>query len=243
MRDAGLHDKVAEFADGVLELLWPARCVGCDLPQTLLCPECESKLELIDQRDACPRCGAPHGRLVCTECAASGTDGAFSFTAARAAGVFEGILAQVITCYKDSGERRLAGVIARLLAIAAGADWRSWADAVVFVPAAASAVRRRGFDHMELVARKLGGMCAIPVVDALICTRRKDQRLLGRAERAENMSGVFELVDGLAAEIADRRILLVDDVFTTGATLDGAAKALLAAGAHEVRALVAARVW
>ncbi|MBQ1559106.1 MAG: hypothetical protein IIZ69_13600, partial [Pseudomonas sp.] len=61
---------LARFWGGAQELLWPTRCVVCDLPGELLCERCRSRLPWIEQRFACPVCGAPFGELTCTECKA-----------------------------------------------------------------------------------------------------------------------------------------------------------------------------
>lgn len=237
MREGVLGDLVEAFE----EMFWPTRCVGCESVGMLLCPECEAALPLIDAATACPRCGAPFGSMVCTEC--GDRSDAFPFSAVRAAGSFEGVLARAIIAYKDAGERRFAEVLARLLAIAAGEDWRQWADLIVFVPASAAAYRRRGFDHMEAVARAMGAMTRLEVCDALVCGRKSDQRLLGRRERRENTAGMFAPVEAELPRLEGADVLLVDDVFTTGATLMAACDALLGASVGEIRVVVAARVW
>ncbi|MDO4850550.1 MAG: ComF family protein [Actinomycetota bacterium] len=229
--------------DAFVELFWPTRCVGCDALGSLLCPECEAALPLIDPVTACPHCGAPFGSLVCTQCTPSRAEGDFPFTGARAAGRFEGAVERMLTLYKDEGETRLAGPIARLLALAAGEDWRSWADVLVFIPDSPEAYRRRGFDHMERVAALVGRMTHIEVCDALVCGKSADQRALGRGGRARNVQGAFVLVDDARPRIRGRHVLLVDDVLTTGVTLSEATRVLLEGGAEEVRAVVCARVW
>ncbi len=223
--------------------MWPARCVGCDLPHVLLCEACEAGLSLIDAAEACPYCAAPGGRILCTECDTAQAYGGFSFTAARVAGTFDGALARMVVMYKDGGERRLAEVMARLMAAAAGSDWRSWAQSVVFVPASGEAYRLRGFDHMELVAKHLCRRLRLPLLDVLYRGQVSDQRGLDRATRASNVSGSFSVLEGRERLILDRNILLIDDVFTTGSTLDAASKALLAAHAREIHVLAATRVW
>jgi len=242
-----MTDAVADAADylaeGFKELIWPTRCVGCDLPGTLLCEECEAALPRIDPDQACPHCGAAHGVILCTECDPAKPNGGFPFQGARAFGRFEGALASMLVLYKDEGEKRLAPIIARLLAITAGSDWRSWADCIVFVPASADAFRRRGFDHMEQVARAMAAQTHIALLDVLARDKVVDQRKLDRQDRAANAAGSFQLLPARALALQDRNVLLIDDVFTTGATLSAAAQALIDAGARAVRVVVAARVW
>lgn len=227
--------------DGFLESFYPARCAICDLPGTMLCEACEQRLCPIDRAVACPRCGAPDGVDQCVACAGQ----TFSFSGARAAGSFDGSFSRLITIYKDAGERRLAPEIARLMVIAAGDDWRSWADGVAFIPDSAAAYRRRGFDHMEEIARVFSAHVRAPFLDVLVSEGTGDQRGLSRLDRAERAAGTFSLVEDEAVlrMVGGRDLILLDDVLTTGATLDAAAATLLEAGAHEVRVVVLARVW
>lgn len=227
------------LAEGLLELVYPARCAVCDKPGTALCDSCERELDLIDASTACPRCGAPFGLGQCVAC--SGQD--FAFSAGRAVGSFDNAFSLLVTVYKDGGERRLAEPIARLMARAAGASWRVWADAVVFVPDSADAFARRGFDHMELIASPFAGYLRVPLLDVVVRGAAADQRGLGRSERADNTADSFSLVEGAEGLLRGRRVLLLDDVFTTGATLHAVSRVLLDSGAREVRALVLARVW
>ncbi|MDY2626232.1 MAG: double zinc ribbon domain-containing protein [Coriobacteriales bacterium] len=249
-----------ELVRGLAELLWPTRCAVCDEPGQLLCERCASQLPLIDGNLACPWCGAPYGWLSCTECDpyrvamagpraggrdAPGTlgDGAtspFSFERARCAAEYRGGASRLVRVYKDGGERRLAPYLARFMAQALDGGWVAWADAIAYVPATPQAQRRRGFDHMALVACELGKLVSLPVLAGLARRKVLDQRQLGREERARNAAASVQAVD---LELTGLRILLVDDVFTTGATLNAASAALLAAHAAAVRALTFARTW
>lgn len=202
-------------------------------------------MRFIDPMRSCLNCGAPFGSMVCTECTGAGTD----LDRCLAATVFDGPAARVVRAYKDGGERRLAAEIARIMLFAAVRAQREapgryggllvHADAVVFVPATATAFRRRGFDHMELVARSLSGRSDIPLMDALVKHGSADQRELGRSGRLAEAFGAYEVV----LPVRGKRILLVDDVITTGATMSAAASELKIAGASHVDGLAFARVW
>lgn len=245
----------ARVRDLVVEALSPTRCAGCERPGVLLCRRCLEAIEPIDPRHSCLRCGAPHGDVLCTEClsmergAAQGAASAEQLGRCLAAASFEGPLPRIIRTYKDAGERRLAPLLAELMADAArhaeaAAPDRygglvSEADAIVFVPATATAFRRRGFDHMEAVATELSRVACVPLCDALAKRGSGDQRALGRDERLRGACGLYHVVE----DVAGRRLLLVDDVITTGATVRAAAGALSAAGASRVDVLALARVW
>jgi predicted amidophosphoribosyltransferase len=219
--------------DAIADLLFPTRCAGCDLPGVLLCSACAERLALIDPAGACPRCGAPTVSACCMECA----DVPFAFSAARCAGVLEPPLSRMVALHKDAGWRRLAPALASL-ALDALAGWLEWPDAVCGVPASPAAVLRRGFDHGAALAASLGEMAGIPAIEPLRCRPRLDQRALTREQRRANAARSIVPRDGVHVP---PRVLLLDDVFTTGSTLDAAASALLSAGAAEVRAVAVAR--
>ena len=241
-----ISELARQTADALAETLWPTRCVGCDQPGELLCEECRAGLPWIEQHLACPSCGAPYGFLTCTEC-----DGAWLPRATVAALGFHGAPARMVTCLKDAHELRLAPVMAAamLTALEEASAWRATdgaarfspgeTDAVCFVPATAEAYARRGFDHMELVGRELAGGMGLPLADVLVRAARRDQRELGRAERAANLAGAVRA----AADVSGARLLLVDDVATTGASLAESTRALLSRGAASVTACVLVRVW
>ena len=232
--------------DAAAELVSPTRCVGCEQPGELVCEECRAALPWVEQRLACPVCGAPYGFLTCTECR-----GDWPVRATVAALGFRGTPARMVTCLKDAHELRLAPVMAAamLCALEEAAAWpaadgaprfdAAATDAVCFVPATAEAFRRRGFDHMELVARPLAVQLGLPLADVLVRGPARDQRALGREARAANLAGTTRA----AGDVAGARLLLLDDVATTGASLAEAARALAARGAASVTACVLARVW
>ena len=125
-----------------------------------------------------------------------------------------------------------------LLAEQVARTWPNWAESVAFVPATRAAMRRRGFDHGRAIAVTVAEDLGVPLVDPLRRAAAADQRLLGRADRARNAAGSFAATEPLTG-----CVLLCDDVFTTGATLDAAANVLLDAGASEVRCATVARAW
>lgn len=220
---------------GLFDLVFPPRCAGCDRPGTLLCDACRAALPLIDSRTACPRCGAPMrpGAVGCAECHGR----TFAFSAARCATRLEPPASRAVIALKDGGERRYAGVLAELLAGCAD-GWLAPGDVLVPAPASPAAVRRRGFDHAHDISRALAGLTGSPAARLLRATASADQRALGREERFANRAGAFRVRPGVPVPA---RAVLIDDVFTTGATFDAASSVLREAGVAEVRVLAVAR--
>jgi len=229
-RAAAIARRSAEVA---ADLLMPARCAGCDLPGTLLCPGCRTLLPLIERTGSCPRCGAPDGAHGCAECGRTHV----TFVAARCAGVFEWPLSRLVTLHKDAGELRLTPLLAELAAGAAG-EWCETADAVVPIPASPGAFARRGFDHGALLAAEFAHRTGVPAYDALRARPRRDQRHLSRESRGANARASLWCPGGLSVP---ERVLLIDDVMTTCATAEAATLALIERGAREVRVVAVAR--
>lgn len=224
--------------EGLVELVAPTRCGGCDLPGELFCASCRrATTGGLKPAESCPRCAAPYGALVCTECWRT----EFAFSGALALGELSGPLARAVVLHKDAGERRLGAWLGSLLGdhvIESWSDWSGSVDAIAWVPPSADALARRGFDHGAGIAIGVSARVGAPVIPLLArAGRTRDQRRLGRAARARNSAEAFECHD------APRAVLVVDDVLTTGATADSAAARLLAAGAEEVRVAVLARAW
>jgi len=239
------------LAAAALELVYPTRCVGCETGGVLLCDNCLERLPFIDPASACPRCGAPYGRLICTECHTRDGLQDYAFAAAFCALEFRDTAARLVVAYKDQSERRLAALLARLLAAALPLEWRLWANCLAWIPADSRALRRRGFDHMALIGQSLAEQLGLPGVCPLVKLTAADQRKLSRTERFANMATAFALDEPGAAQLASyaqangaaANLLLIDDVFTTGATLSAAAALLQNHGLAQVRVATLARVW
>jgi ComF family protein len=164
------------------------------------------------------------------------------FAGARSFGYYTAELSGVIRGFKFLGRRNLAGLLAPLLARVFHDTWTAEEfDLIVPIPLHARRKRERGYNQSELLARSLAGLVAVPCAkNVLVRTRPTLPQVgLSDARRLENVRGAFRCPNPVRA--AGKRILLIDDVMTTGATAGSAARALLDAGALRVSILTAAR--
>jgi ComF family protein len=183
--------------------------------------------------DACLKCGRPSAAFVprCPDC--RGRD--LAFDRARAAASYEGPAREALKSFKLRGERRTARELARWMVPAALSLGR--AELITWVPATPRSETARGFNPAEELSRRLARALSVPARLLLRKTREtRDQAELSRAERRANLHGAFE-----ASRRVSARVLLVDDVMTTGATADECAAALKSAGATRVTVVTFAR--
>ncbi len=230
-----------EALEVITETLWPTRCGACDKPGNLLCETCESILPFIDACTACPRCGAAYGRIQCCECnavmlASSGRE-VLPFNRMASAVELRDDTHRIISVYKDSGEQRLAEIIAAIMARYIAPEWICGAT-VTCIPATTAAMHRRGFDHAELLATSLASRIGLDFQKLIARPHTRDQRQLSRRMRLANMNRIMSLADD--AHVPPK-VIVVDDVCTTGATLYAAADALRDGGACELFGLTFAR--
>ena len=218
------------------------RCAACaqvlDAPLSgPICDSCWAAVKLLPA-PFCRVCGdpLPSWRVIsaaletCPRCRRSST----AIDAARSAGLYEGSLRDIIHAFKFEGRRGLAVPLASMMRTA-GAPILNGADAVVPVPLHPWRRLRRGFNQADDLARRLN----LPVARLLWRVQATTQTGLTSAARRRNLRHAF-IVSPLAPKIAGRILVLVDDVRTTGATLEACAKVLKTAGAKEVRAVTAA---
>lgn len=236
-----------EAAGGILSLLYPSRCAGCDrIDVRGLCRECISLLEFIKPESSCVCCGAPVIQNVagpgrkCRECRKHPP----SFKAASAGFRYAGPLSRAVVLWKYEGHRYLGEVLSRLLSewVSENApDWWESIDVVMPAPHHEKVLKRRGFSPSEDLAMHVSedfGLSLLPRV----LFKVKDtlpQAGLMRDIRMTNLNGSMHVFDGSMVE--GRTVLVIDDVMTTGATLSECARALKDGGASRIYGLVLAR--
>ena len=216
----------------LLDLLLPVRCVVCGVGGAQLCAGCRESLPRL-QRPFCERCGAPTAWPVarCRECSGR----RLGFASARAAVAYDDRTRLLVTAWKERGLRRLALDAAEVIAETLSPPR---ATALAFVPPDRERVLMRGYHPAERLAYELGERWELPVQPLVARTRSvRHQRGLTLPDRRRNVAGAFA-----PAAAAPTRVVLVDDVFTSGATAAAAASALRKGGAKHVEVVTFARV-
>jgi predicted amidophosphoribosyltransferase len=213
----------------MLDLLLPQRCVVCGCGGSQLCAACRAELPRIEP-PLCARCGAPTAWPVqrCRECAGR----RLAFASARAAVGYDAAARRFVHAWKERGLRRLAAEAAELVAARVPAPV---VEVLTFVPADRGRRLERGHNPAERLALQLAAVWEIPCLPLLERTRGGRQRGSSATER-RSVRGAFR-----ASGAAPRKIAVIDDVYTTGATAAAAASALRAAGARRVEAVAFAR--
>ena len=215
----------------MLELLLPQRCVVCSRRGVQVCEGCRSALARIVP-PLCERCGAPTAWPVarCAECSGR----RLAFASARAAVAYDDAVRALVREWKERGLRRLAGLAADL--VAASLE-RPGDTVLVPVPADRDRSLKRGHEPAAQLARELGRCWELPVERLLRRTRPGvRQRGLSHAARRANVRGAFA-----ATRPIETRVVLIDDVYTTGSTANAAASALRKGGARRVDVVTFAR--
>lgn len=230
----------------LLDLLFPPRCVHCGSSGALLCATCAGGIHA-PPAPHCDRCDRPLFAMAgprCSLCLALlREERPPALERIVVAVEYDGPAGSAIRALKFRGQRRLAPPLALLLADAARRAGLAL-DVIVPMPLHVGRRRERGYNQAELLARPLARALGVPLAGRLLTRTRatQPQTRLSRRDRLVNVAGAFALAAPSAvALLAGKRIVLVDDVTTTGATLEAAADALLAARPASVCALAVAR--
>jgi len=241
-----LASRIGGWGRGLLDVLLPPQCLCCDQPVAtsgLLCPSCFLTLDMITA-PLCQACGTSlreHPRRGVTSCDDCAEDPP-PWRRARAAFQYDGASRSLILPLKYGDRMELAPALARMMA-RAGLALLEEADLLVPVPMHPRRLRQRKYNQAVLLASSLGRLAHRPVaLDGL--ERRRATRSLAElpAElRAMTVSGAFEINPRWMERLVGRRVVLVDDVLTSGATARACTEVLLGGGVACVDVLVAAR--
>lgn len=247
---SGIASLVGLAGESALDLLYPPHCAACGCRilngdrgnppiVPMLCSECLKAISLPPEH-RCPVCSHPlEGMMMCSNCEGRRWHLSVIVAACR----YEGLVRELIQRFKYGRDQSLVRPLGHLLT--RGLDdprlgGKSF-DAVVPVPLHPLREREREFNQSELLARSLGKQLGIPVANLLQRSRRTaPQAGFDRDARMRNLEGAFTLRKGKKLP-PDALLLLVDDVSTTGSTLDACAAILMEEGASEVCGVVVAR--
>lgn len=230
-----------------LALVLPPRCPSCGVivdGDDRLCTACWRELRFIT-RPCCAACGIPFAHdagedALCGACLGDRP----LFSAARAAVAYDAVARRMLMRLKHGGRTHVARLMGQQIR-RLEPDWlRDHGSLIVPVPLARWRLWARGYNQALLIARSLAAGSQVPVRPDLLHRVRETARSggLSRKDRARNVKGAFRVPARHRASVKGRTVLLVDDVYTSGATANACAAALLKAGAREVRLLSWARV-
>ena len=216
----------------ILNLFFPNRCVGCGeiLPEDeLICEFCAEMIERCISDKMCPKCGCLKKECVCNK-------RVYSFNGICSPFYNTGIAQKIVYAFKFHQREDFVEYLAKEMVLALKQQFNSVNfDFVTFVPMHKSAKVKRGYNQSELLALEIAKIISLPVYDNILHSKKKKRRqfLTPLNERFDNVRGIYYTDLRLNGET----VLLIDDIKTTGATLQECAKALLIAGANNVYCL------
>lgn len=238
---------------GIIDLLFPPRRIcplcGSAGAENKICPRCLQVIAAYRREPVCFKCGRyfqqlpepehqPAGgeAVLCRDCRRGGR----YFRLSRSAGPYEGDLKGAVLRLKYSGKRDLAGHLAGLMfQSVAGNPVFMRVQVITAVPLSPERLKKRGFNQSELLAAGMAEKMAVPLIPLLRKVKEtSSQTGLSRAGREANLAGAFQLPGPWA--VRGKTILLVDDVITTGSTLNAASETLIRGGAAAVVCVTAA---
>lgn len=229
----------------LLNVLLPPLCLSCDAPVEThggICAVCWQNIRFISP-PYCPVCGLPyelatHNDLPCPTCLTEPPH----YRTARAAVVYDQGSRNIILGFKHADQTHLAGALARMMA-QAGQAALAHCDLLAPVPLHRWRLFRRQYNQAALLAQMLGRILCVPVVPDLLLRHRATapQGHMNAAARARNVRGAFRLNPHHRSLVTGKKIGLIDDVMTTGATVNACTCILTEAGATETAVLTFAR--
>lgn len=236
------------FLKNLLNLVLPSRCAYCGKvieAENALCPACFEKINFISA-PYCSICGMPFetekqvyktSALICPDCARQKRKTRFN----RSAVLYDDFSKKAVLAFKFQDKCYLAKIFAKWLKLAGNDIFKAGVDLMIPVPLSYRRLFKRGYNQSVLLARELSKLTGVEIdVTSLVKVKntKAQSTLLGKS-RLKNIKNAFEVKK--PDKIKNKRIVLIDDVMTTGATLSECAKVLLKAGAKSVDTLTVAR--
>lgn len=228
--------RLINLAGSAFDFLFPRKCVWCGREGAFICPSCKDELSPITS-PVCSRCGRPLLKgSICASCVTWEAQ----INGIRSAFRFEGVAREAVHQLKYSNLRAIAPELAELM-VPCYHEYAVPGDVLVPVPLHPKRTKERGYNQSALIAREFGRFTGLAVNEDCLARQRytsPQARTLNAAERQSNVSGAFVCRN---CNLQGRRVILVDDVATSGATLNAGAAALKDAGALSVWGLTFAR--
>ena len=232
----GVLPQAAKLGGMALNLLFPQWCIGCAKEGSFICYSCRSSLPRV-MPPLCPRCGRPQpSGILCSSCVSWQAE----IDGIRSPFRFDGVMRQAIHQLKYRNLRALAAPLAQMLN-----DYLITnpmpGEVLVPVPLHRKRLRERGYNQSSLLAKELGKLTNLPVVDDCLIRQRPTLPQARTSTVDERQSNVADAFACYTQRLRDKQVLLIDDVSTSGATLNACAAALKAAGVTSVWGLALAR--
>lgn len=228
-----------DYLTPALELIYPTFCGGgCGRRGEVLCNTCASSFVSLDGDNTCPLCGRPVGyAVVCGSC----MTGPHPFSRGIFGYSFEGPLREAIHAFKFGGRKAVGRALVRRLAHRLS-GWAGAFDVLVPMPVTEKRLKERGFNQTFIIAEEVMKLTGKPVEHGVLVKNREtlDQYSLSREERRKNIKGAFSATGGRGG-VKGKRLLLVDDLYTTGNTAREACRALLPLKPKEIMFFALAR--
>lgn len=218
-----------------VDLLFPRRCPGCDEPvrrrEGFICKACKDKFQVI-KTPYCFRCGKPLAdaeQIYCKDC----KRGKHLYLRGRALYKYASV-AEAVYRFKYAGRQEYAAYFGRQMAAGLG-DFIEEVkpDALVPVPLSSQRLQKRGYNQAELLAKEVGRTLKIPVCTDFVKRVKNTvpQKQLNAIQRQNNLKKAFKIVEN---DVKLNTIIIVDDIYTTGSTVNALAEVLLKAGIQKI---------
>jgi ComF family protein len=240
------------ITEGLLNIVFPLDCKICEKPIReskgySICEDCLKTIELIE-RPYCIKCGKPliptdffkqSREILCLDCKIK----KYSFKFSRSTGIYDKVLKKSIHLFKYYREKKLAKPLGKLMVdyLLKNNEFENKLDLIIPVPLHKNDFKKRGFNQSVLLGKVVGDYFSIPIRENILVKKKLTpfQINLSKKEREKNILRAFSVEK--PEEIKEKNILILDDVFTTGATVEECAKELTKAQAKNIFVLTLAR--
>jgi len=246
------QNMIEYIKEGILNFVFPLDCKICEKPIReskgySVCENCFKTIELIEQ-PYCIKCGKPliptdffkqNREVLCLDCKRK----KYSFEFSRSTGIYDKVLKKCIHLFKYYGEKKFAKPLGKLMVdyLLKNNEFENKFDLIIPVPLHKNDLKKRGFNQSVLLSKVIGDYFSIPVGESVLIKKKITpfQVNLSKKEREKNILKAFSVEK--PEEINGKNILILDDVFTTGATVEECAKELIKSRAKNIFVLTLAR--